>query len=156
MGHAMKTETIEYSPTKWKFRYIMGVCTFKEKTIARALEIPEELVLKWKEDKKKKKMSDDKIIKQIEIKYIDNINKNFGNLLNVEVGHLKRKLGLTETENRVQKKQINMMKRIVGKTKYKEIYEKSKKEVGTKRPDAVIRREIDMSKLKRKKDKSDD
>ena len=49
-----------------------------------------------------------------------------------------------------------MMKRIVGKTKYKEIYEKSKKEVGTKRPDAVIRREIDMSKLKRKKDKSDD
>lgn len=154
MGHAMKTETIEYSPTKWKFRYIMGVCTFKEKTIARALEIPEELVLKWKEDKKK--MSDDKIIKQIEIKYIDNINKNFGNLLNVEVGHLKRRLEHEKRVNKVKEKQINKMKRIVGKTKYKEIYEKSKKEVGTKRPDAVIRREIDMSKLKRKKDKSDD
>lgn len=154
MGHAMKTKTIEYSPTKWKFRYIMGVCTFKEKTIARALEIPEELVLKWKEDKKK--MSDDKIIKQIEIKYIDNINKNFGNLLNVEVGHLKRRLEHEKRVNKVKEKQINKMKRIVGKTKYKEIYEKSKKEVGTKRPDAVIRREIDMSKLKRKKDKSDD
>jgi len=154
MGHAMKTKTIEYSPTKWKFRYIMGVCTFKEKNIARALEIPEELVLKWKEDKKK--MSDDKIIKQIEIKYIDNINKNFGNLLDVEVRHLKRRLEHEKRVNKVKEKQINKMKRIVGKTKYKEIYEKSKKEVGTKRPDAVIRREIDMSKLKRKKDKSDD
>ncbi|OFS35726.1 hypothetical protein HMPREF2956_02075 [Staphylococcus sp. HMSC055B03] len=148
MGHAMKTKTIEYSPTKWKFRYIMGVCTFKEKNIARALEIPEELVLKWKEDKKK--MSDDKIIKQIEIKYIDNINKNFGNLLDVEVRHLKRKLGLKETENRVQKKQINMMKRIVGKTKFKEIHEKAKDEVIWHR-----RHKVDMSKLKKRGKKDD-
>lgn len=154
MGHAMKTETIEYSPTKWKFRYIMGVCTFKEKTIARALEIPEELVLKWKEDKKK--MSDDKIIKQIEIKYIDNINKNFGKLLDVEVRHLKRKIERIETVDMVKEKQINMMKQIVGKAKYKEIYQKAKEKVDSELPIWRKRHRVDVSKLKGKRGKSDD
>jgi len=100
-------------------------------------------------------MSDDEIVKKTEVKYIDNINKNFGKLLDVDVRHLTRKLRLAETENVVQKKQINMMKRIVGKTKYKEIYEKAKKEVDSELPSWRKRHKVDMSKLK-KRGKADD
>ncbi|WP_260851787.1 hypothetical protein [Staphylococcus epidermidis] len=149
----LKTETKEYSPTHWQFRYILRVCTLNKLGIAQTLEIPKELVLEWEEDKKK--MSDDEIVKKTEVKYIDNINKNFGKLLDVDVRHLTRKLRLAETENVVQKKQINMMKRIVGKTKYKEIYEKAKKEVDSELPSWRKRHKVDMSKLK-KRGKADD
>ncbi|WP_368883772.1 hypothetical protein [Staphylococcus epidermidis] len=149
----LKTETKEYSPTHWQFRYILRVCTLNKLGIAQTLEIPKELVLEWEEDKKK--LSDDEIVKKTEVKYIDNINKNFGKLLDVDVRHLTRKLRLAETENVVQKKQINMMKRIVGKTKYKEIYEKAKKEVDSELPSWRKRHKVDMSKLK-KRGKADD
>ncbi|WP_238321875.1 hypothetical protein [Staphylococcus aureus] len=149
----LKTETKEYSPTHWQFRYILRDCTLNKLGIAQTLEIPKELVLEWEEDKKK--MSDDEIVKKTEVKYIDNINKNFGKLLDVDVRHLTRKLRLAETENVVQKKQINMMKRIVGKTKYKEIYEKAKKEVDSELPSWRKRHKVDMSKLK-KRGKADD
>ncbi|WP_240790532.1 hypothetical protein, partial [Staphylococcus lugdunensis] len=149
----LKTETKEYSPTHWQFRYILRVCTLNKLGIAQTLEIPKELVLEWEEDKKK--LSDDEIVKKTEVKYIDNINKNFGKLLDVDVRHLTRKLRLAETENVVQKKQINMMKRIVGKTKYKEIYEKAKKEVDSELPSWRKRHKLDMSKLK-KRGKADD
>ncbi|MDH8979388.1 hypothetical protein PYK01_11475 [Staphylococcus epidermidis] len=149
----LKTETKEYSSTHWQFRYILRVCTLNKLGIAQTLEIPKELVLEWEEDKKK--LSDDEIVKKTEVKYIDNINKNFGKLLDVDVRHLTRKLRLAETENVVQKKQINMMKRIVGKTKYKEIYEKAKKEVDSELPSWRKRHKVDMSKLK-KRGKADD
>ncbi|WP_260842732.1 hypothetical protein [Staphylococcus epidermidis] len=149
----LKTETKEYSPTHWQFRYILRDCTLNKLGIAQTLEIPKELVLEWEEDKKK--MSDDEIVKKTEVKYIDNINKNFGKLLDVDVRHLTRKLRLAETENVVQKKQINMMKRIVGKTKYKEIYEKAKKKVDSELPSWRKRHKVDMSKLK-KRGKADD
>lgn len=154
MGYKIEAETKEYSPTHWQFHYIMSICTLNKRSIAQILEIPKELALKWGEDRKI--LSIDEIVNKTEIKYIDNINKNFGKLLDIEVKHLKERLKNLTTISQVKEKQINKMKRIVGKTKYKEIYEKSKKEVGTERPAAVIRREIDMSKLKRKKDKSDD
>lgn len=153
MGYMLKTETKEYSSTHWQFRYILRVCTLNKLGIAQTLEIPKELVLEWEEDKKK--LSDDEIVKKTEVKYIDNINKNFGKLLDVDVRHLTRKLRLAETENVVQKKQINMMKRIVGKTKYKEIYEKAKKEVDSELPSWRKRHKVDMSKLK-KRGKADD
>lgn len=153
MGYMLKTETKEYSSTHWQFRYILRVCTLNKLGIAQTLEIPKELVLEWEEDKKK--LSDDEIVKKTEVKYIDNINKNFGKLLDVDVRHLTRKLRLAETENVVQKKQINMMKRIVGKTKYKEIYEKAKKEVDSELPSWHKRHKVDMSKLK-KRGKADD
>lgn len=102
MGYMLKTETKEYSPTHWQFRYILRVCTLNKLGIAQTLEIPKELVLEWEEDKKK--LSDDEIVKKTEVKYIDNINKNFGKLLDVDVRHLTRKLRLAETENVVQKK----------------------------------------------------
>lgn len=153
MGDMLKTETKEYSPTHWQFRYILRVCTLNKLGIAQTLEIPKELVLEWEEDKKK--LSDDEIVKKTEVKYIDNINKNFGKLLDVDVRHLTRKLRLAETENVVQKKQIDMMKRIVGKTKYKEIFEKAKKEVDSELPSWRKRHKVDMSKLK-KRGKADD
>lgn len=153
MGYMLKTETKEYSQTHWQFRYILRVCTLNKLGIAQTLEIPKELVLEWEEDKKK--LSDDEIVKKTEVKYIDNINKNFGKLLDVDVRHLTRKLRLAETENVVQKKQINMMKRIVGKTKYKEIFEKAKKEVDSELPSWRKRHKVDMSKLK-KRGKADD
>ncbi|UTP75733.1 hypothetical protein NFD60_13275 (plasmid) [Staphylococcus epidermidis] len=105
MGYMLKTETKEYSPTHWQFRYILRVCTLNKLGIAQTLEIPKELVLEWEEDKKK--LSDDEIVKKTEVKYIDNINKNFGKLLDVDVRHLTRKLRLAETENVVQKKKTN-------------------------------------------------
>lgn len=154
MGYMLKTETKEYSPTHWQFRYILRDCTLNKLGIAQTLEIPKKLVLEWEEDKKK--MSDDEIVKKTEVKYIDNINKNFGKLLDVDVRHLTRKLRLAETENVVQKKQINMMKRIVGKTKYKEIYEKAKKEVDSELPIWRKRHRVDVSKLKGKRGKSGD
>ncbi|EHS00351.1 hypothetical protein [Staphylococcus epidermidis] len=154
MGYTIETETKEYSPTHWQFRYILRVCTLNKLGIAQTLEIPKELVLEWEEDKKK--LSDDEIVKKTEVKYIDNINKNFGKLLDVDVRHLTRKLRLAETENVVQKKQINMMKRIVGKTKYKEIYEKAKKEVDSELPIWRKRHKVDVSKLQGKRGKSDD
>lgn len=153
MGYMLKTEAKEYSPTHWQFRYILRDCTLNKLGIAQTLEIPKELVLEWEEDKKK--LSDDEIVKKTEVKYIDNINKNFGKLLDVDVRHLTRKLRLAETENVVQKKQINMMKRIVGKTKYKEIFEKAKKEVDSELPTWRKRHKVDMSKLK-KRGKADD
>lgn len=154
MGYMLKTETKEYLPMRWQFRYILRVCTLNKLGIAQTLEIPKKLVLEWEEDKKK--LSDDEIIKKTEVKYVDNINKNFGKLLDVDVRHLTRKLRLAETENMVQKKQINMMKRIVGKTKYKEIYEKAKKEVDSELPIWRKRHRVDVSKLKGKRGKSDD
>ena len=110
MGYMLKTETKEYSPTHWQFRYILRDCTLNKLGIAQTLEIPKELVLEWEEDKKK--MSDDEIVKKTEVKYIDNINKNFGKLLDVDVRHLTRKLRLAETENVVQKKQNKIQRNL--------------------------------------------
>ena len=154
MGYKIEAETKEYSPTHWQLHYIRKICTLTEMKIARTLDIPTFVIMGWKA--KEGDFVEDEIVKKTKVKHIDNLNKNFFKLLNVEVRHLKRRLEHEKTVNKVKEKQINKMKRIVGKTKYKEIYEKSKKEVGTERPAAVIRREIDMSKLKRKKDKSDD
>ncbi|MCG1589790.1 hypothetical protein K4Q72_12110 [Staphylococcus epidermidis] len=154
MGYTIETETKEYSPTHWQFRYILRGCTLNKLGIAQTLEIPKELVLEWEEDKKK--LSDDEIVKKTEVKYIDNINKNFGKLLDVDVRHLTRKLRLAETENMVQKKQINMMKQIVGKAKYKEIYQKAKEKVDSELPTWRKRHKVDVSKLQGKSDKSDD
>ncbi|WP_256948275.1 hypothetical protein [Staphylococcus epidermidis] len=150
----LKTETKEYSPTHWQFRYILRVCTLNKLSIAQTLEIPKELVLEWEEDKKK--LSDDEIVKKTEVKYVDNINKNFGKLLDVEVRHLKRKIERIETVDMVKEKQINMMKQIVGKAKYKEIYQKAKEKVDSELPIWRKRHRVDVSKLKGKRGKSDD
>ena len=154
MGYMLKTETKEYSPTHWQFRYILRGCTLNKLSIAQTLEIPKELVLEWEEDKKK--LSDDEIIKKTEVKYVDNINKNFGKLLDVEVRHLKRKIERIETVDMVKEKQINMMKQIVGKAKYKEIYQKAKEKVDSELPIWRKRHRVDVSKLKGKRGKSDD
>ena len=66
MGYMLKTETKEYSPTHWQFRYILRVCALNKLGIAQTLEIPKELVLEWEEDKKK--LSDDEIVKKTEVK----------------------------------------------------------------------------------------
>ena len=110
--------------------------------------------MEWEEDKKK--LSDDEIIKRTEVKYVDNINKNFGKLLDVEVRHLKRKIERIETVDMVKEKQINMMKQIVGKAKYKEIYQKAKEKVDSELPIWRKRHRVDVSKLKGKRGKSDD
>ncbi|MCG1855960.1 hypothetical protein K4Q23_11520 [Staphylococcus epidermidis] len=154
MGYTIETETKEYSPTHWQFRYILRVCTLNKLGIAQTLEIPKELVLEWEEDKKK--LSDDEIVKKTEVKYVDNINKNFGKLLDVEVRHLKRKIERIETVDMVKEKQINMMKQIVGKAKYKEIYQKAKEKVDSELPIWRKRHRVDVSKLKGKRGKSDD
>lgn len=154
MGYTIETETKEYSPTHWQFRYILRVCTLNKLGIAQTLEIPKKLVLEWEEDKKK--LSDDEIVKKTEVKYVDNINKNFGKLLDVEVRHLKRKIERIETVDMVKEKQINMMKQIVGKAKYKEIYQKAKEKVDSELPIWRKRHRVDVSKLKGKRGKSDD
>lgn len=154
MGYMLKTETKEYSPVHWQFRYIIRVCTLNKLSIAQTLEIPKKLVLEWEEDKKK--LSDDEIVKKTEVKYVDNINKNFGKLLDVEVRHLKRKIERIETVDMVKEKQINMMKQIVGKAKYKEIYQKAKEKVDSELPIWRKRHRVDVSKLKGKRGKSDD
>ena len=154
MGYTIETETKEYSPTHWQFRYILRVCTLNKLSIAQMLEIPKKLVLEWEEDKKK--LSDDEIVKKTEVKYVDNINKNFGKLLDVEVRHLKRKIERIETVDMVKEKQINMMKQIVGKAKYKEIYQKAKEKVDSELPIWRKRHRVDVSKLKGKRGKSDD
>lgn len=154
MAYSIKAETKKYSPTRWQLRYVINVCTLSNNTIAQKLDIPIGVILKWRTTKTS--VSDDEIINKTKIKYINNLNKNFGALIDLEVRHLKRKLRLAENKNVVQKKQIAMMRRIVGKEKYKEIYEKTTNENGFKTPISKNSRKIDMSKLKKRGNESDD
>ncbi|MEN4510810.1 hypothetical protein ABDE15_12520 [Staphylococcus epidermidis] len=154
MAYSIKAETKKYSPTRWQLRYVINVCTLPNNAIAQKLDIPIGVILKWRTTKKS--VSDDEIINKTKIKYINNLNKNFGALIDLEVRHLKRKLRLAENKNVVQKKQIDLMKQIVGKAKYKEIYQKAKEKVDSELPIWRKRHRVDVSKLKGKRGKSDD
>lgn len=120
-------KNVNYFTFKDKVKYVAEVSNLTDRAIARVVDLPVDLVVGLK-----KNANDKDFLDNITFETAEKIDKNFNALIKKEAFRINAKINHFEKRDKLQKKEIELLRKEINEERYKAIYkEVYKKEYET-------------------------
>lgn len=111
-------KNVNYFTFKDKINYVAEVSNLTDRAIARVVDLPVDLVAGLK-----KNANDKDFLDNITFETAEKIDKNFNALIKKEAFRMNAKINRFEKQDKLHKKEIELLRKEVDKERYKAIYE---------------------------------
>lgn len=111
-------KNVNYFTFKDKINYVAEVSNLTDRAIARVVDLPVDLVAGLK-----KNANDKDFLDNITFETAEKIDKNFNALIKKEAFRMNAKINHFEKRDKLQKREIELLRKEIDEERYKAIYE---------------------------------
>lgn len=111
-------KSVNYFTFKDKVEYVAEVSNLTDRAIARVVDLPVDLVAGLK-----KNANDKDFLDNITFETAEKIDKNFNALIKKEAFRMNAKINHFEKRDKLQKREIELLRKEIDEERYKAIYE---------------------------------
>lgn len=111
-------KNVNYFTFKDKINYVAEVSNLTDRAIARVVDLPVDLVAGLK-----KNANDKDFLDNMTLETAEKIDKNFNALIKKEAFRINAKINHFEKRDKLQKKEIELLRKEIDEERYKAIYE---------------------------------
>lgn len=111
-------KNVNYFTFKDKVKYVAEVSNLTDRAIARVVDLPVDLV-----EGLKKNANDKDFLDNITFETAEKIDKNFNALIKKEAFKMNAKINHFEKRDKLQKREIELLRKEIDEERYKAIYE---------------------------------
>lgn len=111
-------KNVNYFTFKDKVKYVAEVSNLTDRAIARVVDLPVDLVAGLK-----KNANDKDFLDNITFETAEKIDKNFNALIKKEAFRINAKINHFEKRDKLQKREIELLRKEIDEERYKAIYE---------------------------------